>query len=159
LADYAEAAAAALTGGTPRDVANWCTGEVLAFLNDTGSVPAALPLAPDGLAELVGLVADGTLSRHQARDVLDECLREPKRPRQVVDERGLAQVSDEHELAAVVDAVIAANPDVVDAYRSGDDKERKKKHGFLVGQAMKATNGQGNPGLLRKLLEDRLNAG
>jgi aspartyl-tRNA(Asn)/glutamyl-tRNA(Gln) amidotransferase subunit B len=158
LADFAEAAAAVLTSGAARDVANWCTGEVLAFLNESGSLPAALPLAPDGLAELVELVADGTLSRHQARDVLDECLREPKRPRQVVEERGLAQVSDEHELAAVVDGVMAANSDVVAAYRSGDDKERKKKHGFLVGQAMKATNGQGNPGLLRTLLEERLNA-
>ncbi len=156
LADFAEAAVAALTAGTAHDVANWCTGEVLAFLNQTGLVPAVLPLAPDALAELVGLVADGTLSRNQARDVLDECLREPKHPRQVVEERGLAQLSDEGDLTAVIDAVIAEHPDVVDAYRAGDEKERKKKHGFLMGAAMKATEGRGNPGVLRQLLDDRL---
>ena len=156
LADFAEAAVAALDAGSPRDVANWCTGEVLAFLNQTGAVAAALPLAPDALAELVGLVADGTLSRNQARDVLDECLREPKRPRQVVDERGLAQLSDEAELAAIVDAVLAAHAADVEAYRSGDEKVRKKKRGFLMHAALTATENRGNPRLLRALLDDRL---
>ncbi len=59
LADFAEAAVAALAAGTPRDVVNWCTGDVLAYLNETGLSTEVLPLAPDGLAELVGLVADG----------------------------------------------------------------------------------------------------
>ena len=61
-------------GGTARDVVNWCTGDVLAYLNESGLSPEVLPLAPDGLAELVGLVADGTLSRNLAKDVLAECL-------------------------------------------------------------------------------------
>jgi len=157
LADYAEAAAAVLASGAPRDVANWCTGDVLAYLNETGLSSAVLPLAPDGLAELVDLVADGTISRNQAKDVLGECLREPKRPKQVIDERGLAQVSDEGALAAVVDAVLAANADAVDEYRAGDDKVRKKKRGFLMGEAMKALRGQGNPQVLNQLLDERLN--
>jgi aspartyl-tRNA(Asn)/glutamyl-tRNA(Gln) amidotransferase subunit B len=156
LADYAEAAVAALDGGAARDVAHWCTVDVLAFLRETGSVPAILPLPPDGLAELVGLVADGTLSRGQAKDVLAECLRVPKRPRQVVVERGLAQMSDETELAAVVDAAVAAHPDEVAAYRGGDEKTRKKKLGFLMSEALTATAGRGNPGLLNRLLRDRL---
>jgi aspartyl-tRNA(Asn)/glutamyl-tRNA(Gln) amidotransferase subunit B len=156
LADYAEGAVAELVGGTPRDVAHWCTVDVLAFLRESGLPPSILPLPPDGLAELVGLVADGTLSRRQAKDVLDECLREPKRPRQVVAERGLAQVSDEAELAGAVDGVVAAHPDEVTAYRGGDEKERAKKLGFLMGEAMRATGGQGNPRLVRALLEDRL---
>jgi aspartyl-tRNA(Asn)/glutamyl-tRNA(Gln) amidotransferase subunit B len=156
LADYAEAAVAALAAGSPREVVNWCTGSVLAHLNETGLAPEVLPLAPDGLAELVGLVADGTLSRNQAKDVLDEALREPKRPRQIVEERGLAQVSDESELASVIDGIIAAHPDVVEEYRSGDDKAKKKKRGFFMGEAMKATRGQGNPQLLTRLLDERL---
>jgi aspartyl-tRNA(Asn)/glutamyl-tRNA(Gln) amidotransferase subunit B len=156
LADYAEAAVAALHAGTPRDVANWCTGSVLAFLNESGLSVEVLPLAADGLAELVELVADGTLSRNQAKDVLDEALREPKRPRQIVEERGLAQVSDEGALASVVDEVLAAHAGVVEEYRSGDDKVRKKKRGFLMGEAMKATRGQGNPQLLNRLLDERL---
>ncbi len=156
LADYAEAAVLALGAGAPRDVVNWCVGPVLAYLNDSGLAPEVLPLPPDGLAELVGLVADGSLSRNQAKDVLDECLRRPLRPKQVVTERGLEQVSDEAALAAVVDEIIAANPADADEFRAGDDKVRKKKRGFFMGEAMKATKGQGNPQLLNRLLEDRL---
>jgi aspartyl-tRNA(Asn)/glutamyl-tRNA(Gln) amidotransferase subunit B len=161
LTAYAEAAVAALdgsdgSGGTPRDVVNWCIGEVLAHLNETNLSVEVLPLAPDGLAELVGLVADGTLSRKLAKDVLDEALAEPKRPKEIVAERGLAQVSDEGELAGIIDAIVADHPDEVAAYRDGDDKAKKKKRGFFMGEAMKATKGQGNPQLLNKLLDDRL---
>ncbi len=111
LADYAEGAVAALEGGTARDVVKWTNGDVLGHLNDTGLSPVVLPLAPDGLAELVGLVASGAISRAQAKDVLDECLREPKRPKQVVEERGLSQVSDAGEIETVVDGVLAAQAD------------------------------------------------
>jgi aspartyl-tRNA(Asn)/glutamyl-tRNA(Gln) amidotransferase subunit B len=156
LAGYAEAAVTSLTGGTPKDVANWCTGDVLGYLNESGLSLEVLPLPPDGLSELVDLVADGTLSRKLAKDVLAECLREPKRPKQVVEERGLAQVSDEGELGTVIDEVLAANADAVEEYRAGDDKARKKKRGFLMGEAMKATKGSGNPQLLNRLLDDRL---
>jgi aspartyl-tRNA(Asn)/glutamyl-tRNA(Gln) amidotransferase subunit B len=161
LAGYAEAAVTALdgsdgSGGTPRDVVNWCIGDVLAHLNETNLSVEVLPLAPDGLAELVDLVADGTLSRNQAKDVLDEALREPKRPKEIVAERGLAQVSDEGELAGIIAEIIDANPDDVAAYREGDDKAKKKKRGFFMGLAMQATKGQGNPQLLSKLLDERL---
>jgi aspartyl-tRNA(Asn)/glutamyl-tRNA(Gln) amidotransferase subunit B len=156
LAEYAEAAALALHDGAPKDVANWCIGEVLGHLNETGLSVEVVPLAPDGLAELVDLVARGALSRNQAKDVLAECLREPKRPQQVVEERGLAQVSDESALGAVIDEILAAHPDEVADYRTGDDKVRKKKRGFFMGEAMRAMKGQGNPQLLTRLLEDRL---
>jgi aspartyl-tRNA(Asn)/glutamyl-tRNA(Gln) amidotransferase subunit B len=156
LADYAEAAVAALGEGTPRDVVNWCTGDVLAYLNESGLAPVVLPLAPDGLAELVDLLAEGAISRDQAKDVLAECLRLPKRPRQVVDERGLAQVSDEGALASVLDAVLSANAETVQEYRAGDDKVRKKKRGFLFGELMAATNRSANPQVLNRLLDDRL---
>jgi aspartyl-tRNA(Asn)/glutamyl-tRNA(Gln) amidotransferase subunit B len=156
LAEYAEAAVDALTGGTAKDVVNWCVGDVLGHLNETGLAVTVLPLAPDGLAELVGLVADGTISRGQAKDVLAECLHEPKRPAQVVEERGLLQVSDEGELGAVVDQVLAENADIVEEYRAADDKGRAKKVGALMGKAMGVTKHQANPKLLRDLLEQRL---
>jgi aspartyl-tRNA(Asn)/glutamyl-tRNA(Gln) amidotransferase subunit B len=91
-----------------------------------------------------------------AKDVLDECLKEPKRPKQVVEERGLAQVSDESALASVVDDVLRANATTVDEWRAGDDKVRKKKRNFLFGELMKAMKGQGNPAVLNRLLDDRL---
>ncbi len=156
LADYAEAAVVALDGGTPVDVVNWCTGDVLAHLNDTGLSPVVLPLAPDGLAELVGLVAADTISRKQAKDVLAECLTEPKRPKQVVEERGLSQVSDVGELEAVVDRIFAANAAVVDEYRAGDDKVRKKKRGALMGMVMGELKGSGNPQVVNQLLDQKL---
>ena len=156
LAEYAEAAAAVLSAGAPKDVVNWATGDVLAYLNETNLSPEVLPLAPDGLAELVGLVAGGAISRNQAKDVLAEALRDGHRPKQIVADRGLAQVSDEGALGAVVDEVLAANAVAVEEYRTGDDKARKKKRGFLMGEAMKALKGQGNPQLLSKLLDDRL---
>ncbi|MET0628400.1 MAG: Asp-tRNA(Asn)/Glu-tRNA(Gln) amidotransferase subunit GatB [Acidimicrobiia bacterium] len=156
LAAYAEAAVSVLGDGTAKDVTNWCIGDVLAYLNESGLSPEVLPLAPDGLAELVDLVAVGALSRGQAKDVLGECLREPKRPKQVVEERGLAQVSDEDELAAVVDRIMAEHSDDVAQYRAGDDKARKKKRGFFMGELMKATKGQANPQVLNRLLDERL---
>jgi aspartyl-tRNA(Asn)/glutamyl-tRNA(Gln) amidotransferase subunit B len=158
LAAYAEAAIAVLDGGTAKDVVNWCIGDVLAYLNESGLSPVVLPLPPDGLAELVGLVTAGTISRGQAKDVLGECLTEPKRPKQVVAERGLAQVSDEGELASVIDGILAAHPGDVDEYRAGDDKLRKKKRGFFMGEAMKAMQGRGNPQLLNRLLDEKLAA-
>jgi aspartyl-tRNA(Asn)/glutamyl-tRNA(Gln) amidotransferase subunit B len=154
LARYADAAVA--EGAPGKDVANWCTGEILAFLNDTGLSPEVLPLAPDGLAELIGLVTDGTLSRSLAKDVLNECLEEPKRPKQVVAERGLAQVSDAGELGAVVDEVLGANESELAEYRAGDEKLRGKKRGFFFGQVMKATDRKADTALLNRLLDERL---
>jgi aspartyl-tRNA(Asn)/glutamyl-tRNA(Gln) amidotransferase subunit B len=155
LAKYADQAVAA--GAPGKDVANWCTGEILGYLNESGLSPEVLPLAPDGLAELIALVTDGTLSRSLAKDVLNECLTEPKRPKQVVEERGLAQVSDEGELARVLDEVLAANADEVAEYRAGDEKVRGKKRGFFFGQVMKATDRKANAKLLNRLLDERLN--
>ena len=109
------------------------------------------------LAELVGLVADGAISRGQAKDVLAESMAENKWPRDIVEERGLAQVSDAGELGAVVDRVLAANAAAVDEYRAAeDDKARKKKRGFLMGQLMSELKGKGNPQVLNQLLDDRL---
>lgn len=155
LADYAEKAVLALgpAGGTPKDVVNWTTNDVLSYVNETGLSPAIL--APEMLAELVGLVADGTLSRNQARDVLGESLREEKWPKSIVEEKGLAQVSDEGALAAVVDEVLAQFAADVEAYRNGDDKAKKKKGGFLMGQVRRALP-EGNPQLVAKILDDRL---
>jgi aspartyl-tRNA(Asn)/glutamyl-tRNA(Gln) amidotransferase subunit B len=155
LAEYAERAVVALDGdGTPKDVVNWATNDVLSYVNDSGLSPAVL--TPEMLAELVRLVAAGAISRNQARDVLAESLREQKWPKTIVEERGLAQVSDESALAQIVDDVLAKNASVVDEWRAGDDKVKKKKRGFLIGELMSASNRQGNPQVLGQLLDARL---
>jgi aspartyl-tRNA(Asn)/glutamyl-tRNA(Gln) amidotransferase subunit B len=155
LADYAERAVSALKSGTAKDVANWVRQDVLAYVNENGLSPAVL--TPEMLAELVGLATDGAISRSQAKDVLAESMAENKWPRDIVEERGLAQVSDAGELGAVVDAVLAANAAAVDEYRaSDDDKARQKKRSFLMGQLMRELKGQGNAQVLNQLLDDRL---
>ncbi len=156
LPDYAEATVAALESGTARDVVNWATGEVLGFLNDSGASVDGLRLTPSGLAELVGLVAAGTISRSQAKDVLAAALAEGGTPGSIVAARGIAQVSDSGALEAAIDAVLVANADAVAEWCNGDDKAKKKKRGFLMGEAMKALQGQGNPQLLHQLLDRKL---
>ena len=80
-----------------------------------------------------------------------------KWPSEIIDERGLAQVSDVGELAATVDAVFAANASAVEEYRaSADDKARQKKRQFLMGQVMRELKGKGNAEVLNQLLDDRL---
>ena len=155
LADYAEAAVTA-AGAPAKDTLNWVTGDVLGFLNETGAAATTLLVDPSGLAELVALVRDGTLSRNQARDVLGRCLRSGDRPSDVVAAQGLAQVSDEGELAGVVSEIVAASSGEVERYRAGDDKERKKLRGFFMGKVMAATKGAGNPKVLSRLLDEAL---
>jgi aspartyl-tRNA(Asn)/glutamyl-tRNA(Gln) amidotransferase subunit B len=154
LVEYTERAVASLQSGTAKEVVNWVRQDVLAYLNESDLSPAVL--TPEMLGELTGLVADGTISRNQGKDVLLESLQEQRWPRDIVEARGLAQVSDEGELGAAVDAVLAANASVVDEYRAGDDDAKKKKRGFLMGQLMRELKGQGNPQVLNRLLDDRL---
>ncbi len=154
LADYAEAAVAA--GAAPAAVVNWVTGELMAHLNETGAAVDDLALGPRRLAELVGLVEDGTISRNIAKDVFQRALGEDRSPAEIVETEGLVQESDEGALAGVVQDVLAAHPDEVEEYRAGDDKRRKKLRGFLMGQLMKETKGQGNPEVLNRLLDDHL---
>jgi aspartyl-tRNA(Asn)/glutamyl-tRNA(Gln) amidotransferase subunit B len=158
LAAYVQAAVGALRTGTARDVVNWATGEVLAHVNETGVAVDALPLAPDALAELVGLVAGGTINRNQAKEVLAASLADGARPAAVVAARGLAQESDTDALGASIDEVLAAHPDVVAEYRAGDDAVRKKKRGFLMGEMQKALKGRANGQVLARLLDERLDA-
>jgi aspartyl-tRNA(Asn)/glutamyl-tRNA(Gln) amidotransferase subunit B len=154
LAQYAEKAVVALDGGgTPKDVVNWTTNDVLAYLNESGLAPALL--SPEMLAELVELVAAGTISRNQARDVLDESLREDKWPKTIVEARGIAQVSDEGALGAAVAEVGADNADLVAEWRAGDDKVKKKKQGAFMGLVRRKLP-EGNPQLLNKLIEEYL---
>jgi len=158
LADYAEAAVGDGANGFGRDVANWVTGDLMAHLKETGAAPSELALSPSGLAELVKLVGDGTLSRHLAKEVLAAALAGEGNgsPAAIVADRGLAQVSDEGALAAAVQAVLDAHPAEVDRYRSGEDKDRKKLRGFFMGKVMAEMKGRGNPQVLNRLLDETL---
>ncbi len=143
----------AVAAGAPaHDAAKWLTNEVLSWCNDAGADPADVPMSGGQLAELVALIDDGTLSTKLAREVLTGVLDGEGSPTQIVDARGLEQVSDEGELAAMVDEAIAGQPEAADKVRSGNDKAI----GALVGAVMKASRGQANPQRVNELLRERL---
>ncbi|MFN8104536.1 MAG: Asp-tRNA(Asn)/Glu-tRNA(Gln) amidotransferase subunit GatB [Acidimicrobiia bacterium] len=150
LADWVDAEVAA--GADSAQAYVWASQEVLAHLNETGLGWGAVAPAPGTFVELAALVDDATLSKKLAREVLGETLATGRSPREIVDERGLAQISDDDELAAVVADVVAANPDTVERYKAGNEKVA----GFLVGQVMKATGGKANPGVVQGLVRSAL---
>ena len=151
-AEYFEAVLAA--GAPAKASANWIQGEIRRRLKDLGADNiSAVPVAADRLAELVNLTEQGVVSSTVAKDVFDKMWATGARAGEIIDREGLAQVGDESELAAVVDAVVGSQPDAVAQYRAG----RKNTLGFLVGQVMKASQGKANPkvvsDLFKKVLE------
>jgi aspartyl-tRNA(Asn)/glutamyl-tRNA(Gln) amidotransferase subunit B len=132
--------------------ANWIMGDLLGYLNANDLEIENVPLTGQGLGEMIQLIEKGTISNKIAKTVFKSMIETGKSPKQIVEEQGLVQISDEGAILAIVDAVIAANPQSVADYRGGKDKAL----GFLVGQIMKETKGKANPGLVNKLLMERL---
>lgn len=135
-------------------VANWIMGDLLAHLNGNGLELSDLPLTPQGLGEMIGLLEAGTISSKIAKTVFKEMLESGKLPGVIVEEKGLVQISDEGAIKGIVEAVVAANPQSVEDYKAG----KQKAIGFLVGQVMKESKGKANPGLVNKLLAEVLNS-
>lgn len=157
LVAYATEAVSNLAAvSSPKDLVNWCVGDVLAVMNERGIEVSALALRPTDLGELVGLVSSGALSRKQAKDVFAACINGGGKPAEVAKRLGLSQVSDESALSAVLESIVAAHPDEVERWKSGDDAARKKLNGFFMGQAMRELKGQGNPNVLTTILEGLL---
>ena len=149
-ADYFEAVVAA--GAEPRAASNWVLGAVLALLNRRGETLEAFPVRPPALAELLALIERGTVSGSAAKTVLEGMAETGGSATRVVEERGLAQVRDEGTLEAWVDEVLAAHPDEVGRYRSGEGKLL----GFLVGQVMKRSGGRADPRRVSRLLGEKI---
>ncbi len=150
VGDYFESAAG--SGANPKLVANWVMGELLAYLNTEGISLTEVRVAPEDLAGLVKIVEDGTISGKIAKTVFAEMLSSGKPAKQVVEEKGLLQISDTGELTRAVAEVIAANPGAVEDFRAG----KEQAVGFLVGQVMKATAGKANPKMINQLVREML---
>jgi aspartyl-tRNA(Asn)/glutamyl-tRNA(Gln) amidotransferase subunit B len=143
----------AVEAGAPaRQTANWVTGELNAWLRRHGGEEAMPPISGPQMAELVDMVEDGTVSSSAAKEVLEGVLEGEGDPREVAADRDLVQISDTSELEAAVADVLAANPDAIESYRSGETKVV----GFLVGQVMRATQGKADPQLVNQILGQRL---
>lgn len=138
-------------------VANWILGDLSAAMNRDELSITDSPISAEQLAGLVARIADNTLSSKLAKQVFEGLWAGEDSADDIIEKRGLKQVSDSGALEALVADVIAANPDQVAQYRAADEAKRKKLSGFFVGQIMKASQGQANPQLLNQLLLVKLN--
>ncbi len=139
-------------GVKPAAAANWTTSELFGALNRTGKDIANSPVSPAQAAELLGLIADGTLSGSLAKQVFEVMLETGDGAAKVVEDRGLKQTSDTGAIEKVIAEVMAANADKVADYRGGKDK----LFGFFVGQTMKAMGGKANPAVVNEVLKSAL---
>lgn len=142
----------ASAGRDRKITANWMSVELFGALNKAGIDLAQSPVSPEQLGGLVDLISDGSISGKIAKEVFADMFETGKDAKQVVDEKGLKQVSDEGAIISMIDEVLASNQEKVDEYRSGKDK----LFGFFVGQVMKASKGQANPGMVNQILKQKL---
>lgn len=152
VADYYEAALAA--GGDPQTTANWIVGEMFRLMKTAEVEIDAVKVSPGALVGLIRLVESGTINNNTAKDVLGVMFESGQEAQAVVDERGLAQISDTAALAAAVEKVLAANPDQVQSYLGG----KEGLFGWLVGQVMRETGGKANTALVNEMLKAKLDA-
>jgi len=150
LADYFEICLE--TFSKPKPVSNWIMGSLLALLNSEGKAIKDSPVSAPDLAELLKLVDNDVISGKTAKDVFDEMAKTGKAPKQIVEEKGLVQMSDQSDIEEIVSQVLSASPEEVEAYRNG----KKKLMGFFVGQVMKKTKGRANPKMVNELLGKKL---
>lgn len=152
MAEYFESCVAQFN--QPKTVSNWVMGELTRELNNSGTDIAASPVSPERLVDLMQMVDRGTISLKVARELFPELYRSGKSPEQIVQEKGLTQVSDEGALGKVIDEVLAKSPAQVAQFKGG----KQQVLGFLVGQVMKASGGKANPGKVNELLKKKLSA-
>ena len=155
-ADYFEATAAALPAGQAKQAANWILGELSAALNRDDLDIGASPVSPQRLAALIVRIVDGTISTKIARDVFAAMWTSESGgdPDAIIESRGLRQISDTGAIEAMIDAVLAANPAIVEEYREG----KQKAFNSLVGQVMKAAKGKANPQQVNEVLKRKLDS-
>ena len=154
-ADFFEAAARACKPGLGKTVSNWFMTEVMRLLSETGTGVGACALTPAALAELVALVDDGVINGPTAKELLPEVFAQGGSPRSIVNERGLAQVSDVSALEAFIAQALADNPKSAEDFRAG----KKAAAGFIVGQVMKLSKGKADPKQVGRLVAERLAEG
>jgi aspartyl-tRNA(Asn)/glutamyl-tRNA(Gln) amidotransferase subunit B len=154
-ADFFEAAARACKPGLGKTVSNWFMTEVMRLLSETGTSVGACALTPAALAELVALVEEGVINGPTAKELLPEVFAKGGSPKAIVDERGLAQVSDVSALEAFIAQALEDNPKSVEDFRAG----KKAAAGFLVGQVMKLSKGKADPKQVGRLVAERLTEG
>jgi aspartyl-tRNA(Asn)/glutamyl-tRNA(Gln) amidotransferase subunit B len=153
MADYFEAAVAAAGGSAAKPCANWVMGDLAARLNREDKALAESPVTPGQLGGLVARIADGAISNNIAKQVFEALWNgEGRSADEIIEKRGLRQITDAGAIETLLDQVLAANPAMVAEFRAG----KEKAFNALVGQAMKATRGKANPQQVNARLREKL---
>ncbi len=132
--------------------ANWVMGDFFGALNKSGKDLADSPVSAEGLGGLIDLISDGTISGRIAKEVFEAMWESGKSAGDIVEEKGLKQISDTGAIEAIIDEIIANNPSQVEQVRGGNEK----LIGWFVGQTMKASGGKANPGVVNQILKAKL---
>ena len=135
----------------PKIVSNWIMTEVLRELKDEDDIQS-FPITPNKLGELLTLIADGTISGKIAKEVFADMYTSGKSAKQIVEEKGMTQISDQSEIEDIVSRILADHPDEISRYKAGD----QKLIGFFVGKVMKETQGKANPKVVNEILRKGL---
>jgi aspartyl-tRNA(Asn)/glutamyl-tRNA(Gln) amidotransferase subunit B len=153
-AEFFERAVGAADGVSPKAVANWVTGELVAALREAGGEddPLGSKATPDAVAALAGLVESKAISHGSGKEVLAKLVADGGDPAAIVESEGLRQISDSGELEKVVDAAIESEPEAAQQVRDGNDKAA----GRIMGAVMKATQGRADGGAVQKLIKEKL---
>ncbi|MEO0348148.1 MAG: Asp-tRNA(Asn)/Glu-tRNA(Gln) amidotransferase subunit GatB, partial [Pseudomonadota bacterium] len=141
-----------VTTSEPKLAANWVSSELFGLLNKHNIAIENSPIKPNALAELLGLISDGTISGKIAKQVFEEMFNSNKGAKAIVEERGLVQLSDPEQIKALIQHIINDNPEKVEQYRAGKDK----LFGYFVGQVMKQSGGKANPKIANEILKMEL---
>ncbi|PCJ27137.1 MAG: Asp-tRNA(Asn)/Glu-tRNA(Gln) amidotransferase GatCAB subunit B [Rickettsiales bacterium] len=149
ITDYFEEAS---KGASAKLIANWLTSELFGRLNKNSMSLAECKITPSMLRDMVVLIEKGTISGKIAKTVFDDMFESGQAAEKIVKEKGLTQMSDRGSIEPIIDEIIKANPDSVEAYRGGKDK----LFGFFVGQVMKKTGGKASPQMVNDILKEKL---
>ena len=156
IADFYESASSELESKDANSyklVSNWVMTEIMRILQDPDLSVSDLKVKPNHIAEIVDLISSGTISNKIAKDIFEE-VEQGKSPKEIVEEKGLKQVSDTGLIEKLVKEAIENNPETVERFKSGNSKVK----GFFVGQVMKGTKGKANPQLVSDLVDKYLEA-
>lgn len=154
MADYFERSAE--VAGDAKLAANWVMGELSRLLNQNNLEIEQSPISAEHLGQLIQRIRDNTISGKIAKQVFEDMWNGEGSPDQIIESKGLKQVTDTGAIEAVVDDIIAKNPAQVEQYRAADEDRRKKLIGFFVGQTMKASQGKANPQQVNEVLKKKL---
>ena len=137
-------------GANPKTAVNFIMGEIAAFLKEDHIEITDTKLTPENLAELIALIEKGTISNNIGKQIIIEMLKDGTKASVIVEKKGLSQISDEGAIKELVQKVVDAHPNEVEAYKNG----KTNLLGFFVGQIMKETKGRANPKTVNQLLRE-----